>query len=1191
MRQRWMRSLSCGVCVVILTLGAWTTANAAGYPFSDDFESGLASWDADAPWGTTTAFYASPVSSATDSPSTFYGTSVDAALSLATSLDLTAATAPVLRFYHRHQLEDGHDFGYVETSTDGGASWSAPLATYTGGLAIWSREQIDLSAVAGYNDVRIRFRLVTDGTVVQDGWYLDDVLIAEAPAAVALTTPSTITPNSVDLSWSASTEPGFTTYRIYRGTSSGFDWRDATLVDEITGIGTSTHTDITVVPKTTYYYKIMVVTSDELHSLSNEESAATPAGMDYPFLDNGEGGGSAWTADPPWALSSEAAFSGSHAWSDSPGGLYGDEISSQALTLVGPIDLTSASAPVLSFVHTWEFLSGDSGHVEISTDGGSSWTDLQAFTNGNSNGWLRERFELDTYTSSNNVFVRFRITTDSANTADGWHVDDISVAESPTVVDPPILSDVTSHSIRLTWSRCNDLLFSHYAIYRSSTTGVGIQDTLVTEIHDQDTTTFSDTGLAFDADYFYRVYAVSPYGTLSPDSSAESSAHTGGNPYPFSDDFEGSLESWYLEGDWAKTDTDQHGGSWSLTDTPGTTYPTSANSSAWTTIDLRGSTRPVLSFWDRFALADTGDWARVELSTNGTSWTRVYSATLTGSGWAQQQIDLSPWKNEASLRIRFLLSSNYSGILDGWYVDDLVIDEDPSGPAALGFSDGFELGDGNWLGSAWALTGDSPHSGSACMQSTPQGKLLDGTTHALELAGSFNLSTAIDPQLVYWIRGLAAYRGYFNVESSIDGGQTWVGLPGASVGHSVSIPDWTRYQISLAGVLADDVRIRFTARQTSGFTYDTNMYLDDVVIEEMPQPVYLNPLTPHLKSIDLSWAPSTLSDFNHYEVYRSTTANVTTANDLVFSSATSTDTSFTDSGLSIGATYYYRVFVFNDLNVATPSNERSATTVPLTVPFTDPMEDLTNWDATGDWGPDSVTFHGGSAALNDSPGSSSPTGSTTYILTAINLTGTSWPVLRFWDRHGLADDWGYLEVSPNGSTWYRLYTASGARSAWAEQAVDLSPWKTADNLRIRFTVATGGSVSDDGWYIDDLSITNHTVSQLLPFFDDAESGTDFWLPTAWAQDPSLPHSGSASFRSTPSGLLLASGQHTLELAGELDLSAAEDPQLVYWLRGTVADDGGFAAQISTNGGVTWGTLPGGSIGQNNTVPNWTRYQI
>ena len=35
-------------------------------------------------------------------------------------------------------------------------------------------------------------------------------------------------------------------------------------------------------------------------------------------------------------------------------------------------------------------------------------------------------------------------------------------------------------------------------------------------------------------------------------------------------------------------------------------------------------------------------------------------------------------------------------------------------------------------------------------------------------------------------------------------------------------------------------------------------------------------------------------------------------------------------GLSIGATYYYKVFTYNARQVATPSNERMTTTVPLT---------------------------------------------------------------------------------------------------------------------------------------------------------------------------------------------------------------------------------------------------------------------
>ena len=269
-RRQVATRIVCGLCLmVLLTVGA-IEIDAAPYPFADDFESGLGSWTADPPWGETTAFYSSPAHSATDSPSTFYAPGVDASLSLATSLDLTLATNPVLRFRHRHQLEDGHDFGHVEVSTDGGASWSAPLASYTGGLGSWAREQVDLSSAAGGNDVRIRFRIVADGTVNADGWYIDDVLVAEAPAAVTLATPSTVTPNTVELSWSASGEPGFTAYRIYRSTAPGFDWRDATLVTEISAVGTTSHTDITVVPKTTYSYKVMVVTSDDLHSLSNE---------------------------------------------------------------------------------------------------------------------------------------------------------------------------------------------------------------------------------------------------------------------------------------------------------------------------------------------------------------------------------------------------------------------------------------------------------------------------------------------------------------------------------------------------------------------------------------------------------------------------------------------------------------------------------------------------------------------------------------------------------------------------------------------------------------------------------------------------------------------------------------------------------------------------------------------------------
>lgn len=236
------------VCLFLMGLAGAPLAAAAPYPFFDDFEGGLSQWSAAAPWGLTTASYSSPAYSVTDSPSSLYGNSVDAALTLGSAMDLSGAVAPALAFHHRFQLETGYDYGYVEISTDGGASWTAPLATYTGAQGTWVRDQIDLSGFAGASDVRVRFRLVTDGTVPADGWYLDDVTVGEAPAPVTQFLPSAPSPNAVDLSWTSSSDPDFLSYTIYRSTTTPVDWRTAKVVAEIADSATTAYTDISVTP-------------------------------------------------------------------------------------------------------------------------------------------------------------------------------------------------------------------------------------------------------------------------------------------------------------------------------------------------------------------------------------------------------------------------------------------------------------------------------------------------------------------------------------------------------------------------------------------------------------------------------------------------------------------------------------------------------------------------------------------------------------------------------------------------------------------------------------------------------------------------------------------------------------------------------------------------------------------------------
>ena len=934
-------------------------AQSATFPFSDDFEGGLGNWTTNGTWSLTTARYASPSHAATDSPGAFYTNNTDSALTLASSVSLVGATRPALSFQHAYFLENGYDFGRVEVSTDGGSTWINPaLAAFTGTQATMTREQLDLSAYAGSANVRIRFHLVTDNSVVMDGWYVDDVRIAEAPAPVTLTATQT-NRNSVVLAWTASAAPNFAAYRVYRSLSAGVDWRAAQLVSEITSVATLNATDITASPKTKYFYRVAVVATDGLLTLGNEIQVTTLPGMDYPFLDNGEGGSATWVADAPWALTTEDAASPTHAWSDSPGTNYANGIASQSLTLAAPAFLAGrAVAPVLSFNHKYDFGPGDSGNVELSVNNGADWSLLGTFTGTATNGWQRGRYSLAAYTNAA-VLVRFRITTDTSAPGDGWHLDDISLAESPTVVPAPIIDNVSSHSLRLFWEANTDAFFSRYAIFRSTSPGVGINSTLAAAFTNQSTTTFTDTNLALDTPYYYRVYAVSPYGAFSPDSVSERSTRTLNNPPPFSDGFEAGLLNWNLTGTWGLTTNGAHTGGGALADSPVGDYGNSVDSSAQTAVNLVGTSWPVLRFWDRVRL-NSGDWGRVEVSPDGGTWYSLYGVSeyQIRDGWAEQSIDLSPWKGQSNLRIRFHLWTDGGGTEDGWAIDDLSVAE--HGPVAIGypFYEGFEQGLTNWLHAGWGTETNAPYAGSGAAHDTVPVRMPPSTVLWLELAGGLNLSNAVNPQLTYWVRGHLWHYSSLRVQVSTDGGVNWAVLGGLNLDTGFDA-NWTRMQASLAGYTNQTVRLRFE----SSCDYrapDEDLWLDKLTVADLPAAVVLETTTPHLKTVDLHWTASTLGGtFQRTEVYRATHPGVTLGDTLIGTFANASATSLTDTGLSIGATYYYKVFTVDTHDTYAESNERSTTTVPLNLPMTDGLETMDQWVATGTWGITTDGAHSG----------------------------------------------------------------------------------------------------------------------------------------------------------------------------------------------------------------------------------------
>ncbi len=141
--------------------------------FSDDFEQPLSGrWTTGGTnnsWARTTEAFASPSHSLTDSPGAFYRDNTDSWVrtgALATSgSDCTLKVVAALR------TEPYFDYLVVEVSPNG-TNWTM-LSAYTGsGSGVLSE---DLSAFDGRAATYLRFRLLSNSTLTDDGVHLDDM--------------------------------------------------------------------------------------------------------------------------------------------------------------------------------------------------------------------------------------------------------------------------------------------------------------------------------------------------------------------------------------------------------------------------------------------------------------------------------------------------------------------------------------------------------------------------------------------------------------------------------------------------------------------------------------------------------------------------------------------------------------------------------------------------------------------------------------------------------------------------------------------------------------------------------------------------------------------------------------------------------------------------------------------------------
>jgi hypothetical protein len=181
-----------------------------GY-YYESFDNGApADWEFEGDWQWGVPTTAGPsgcyggssgcVGTVIDGAYTDYHTSWDACCLRSPELNLTFLSSPLLTFYQYYHTETHWDGGTVWVSQDGGVSWmyversriNPPYSinnvgppgqkkwAFSGqaGSYGWEAVTVDLSPHVG-GTVQVRYCLYSDGSINEDGWYLDEVMLVD----------------------------------------------------------------------------------------------------------------------------------------------------------------------------------------------------------------------------------------------------------------------------------------------------------------------------------------------------------------------------------------------------------------------------------------------------------------------------------------------------------------------------------------------------------------------------------------------------------------------------------------------------------------------------------------------------------------------------------------------------------------------------------------------------------------------------------------------------------------------------------------------------------------------------------------------------------------------------------------------------------------------------------------------------
>ena len=464
--------------------------------------------------GTTYYYRISAISAAgTAAPAT-----VASAITLPVAPTLTATATTTTSNTLTWTAVTGATSYKIESSVNGGTSWTT-LATQS------TLSYVDTGLSS---DNLIEYRVsATNGVAYGATSAVQSVTVLLASPTLSLTVAAA---NEIDLSWSAVTDA--TGYKIERSLNNT-TWTTLVPSPALTGSSAS-YNDTTLAGGTTYYYRISVINASGTSAPSATVNAQTvPAaptltatvvsatavnlswttvtGATNYKLETSADGGSTWTT---LATQTTTAFSNTGLTTDSPykyrvsatnGTTYGatSSVSSVTTLLLAPGTLTASSPSTTEIDLTWAAVTDATNYKIERSLNGTTWTTIvpsPALT-GSSTAYNNTGLVAGTT-------YHYRI---SAIDASGTSAPITPITAATLCATPTLAATVASAtSVNLAWTAVAGA--TNYKLETSADSG-STWTTLAT----QTTTTYTNSGLTTDTPYQYRVSATNgaAYGATS----------------------------------------------------------------------------------------------------------------------------------------------------------------------------------------------------------------------------------------------------------------------------------------------------------------------------------------------------------------------------------------------------------------------------------------------------------------------------------------------------------------------------------------------------------------------------------------------------------------------------------------------------------------------------------------------------